>query len=242
MISKKLYSLQFKTTENFNNNLLHLLSLIQKCSNDSIILAPEVCLSGFCYDRMDEACEVSKKAKDRLKNESIGKSIGLTMIEKEEDGYYNNFYMFSGGEIIHKQAKAKLFKLGQEHQYFKEGRVEDIKPFIVDGLKIGVLICFELRFINLWQRLNGCDVILVPAMWGRPRKHNYETLTNALAITLQSFVIASDSTNDDMASSSGIITPFGKDLRHDTKEIISHFADFSEVDKVRKYIDISEHE
>jgi predicted amidohydrolase len=41
------------------------------------------------------------------------------------------------------------------------------------------VICFELRFIDFWKKMQGADLILIPSMWGKPRKQNFETLTRA---------------------------------------------------------------
>ena len=47
MISKSLYTLQFKTKQNFEENLIYFKNLILECESDSIILAPEVALTNF---------------------------------------------------------------------------------------------------------------------------------------------------------------------------------------------------
>lgn len=238
MISKQLYALQVKTKHNFEDNLNHIRELIINCDLDSIILLPEVCLTNFAYQKMEEASEFAKVATQALLDLSQEKTIVTTMIEKYKDGFYNNLKVFHNKELLHKQSKNKLFPLGNEHLHFKAGDIEEIAPFNIDGLKCGAINCFELRFIELWERLKGCDLILVPAQWSKERKDNFETLTKALAITTQSFVIASNGANDSMAKGSGIITPLGYDTRDDTKEIITLKANFNEVAKARKFIDI----
>jgi predicted amidohydrolase len=121
---------------------------------------------------------------------------------------------------------------------FKLVKKKDIKIIEINGIKIASLICFELRFTELWEQIKGADIISVPAMWGKLRKTHYEKLTTALAIANQAYVIASDSSNEDMASSSGIITPFGEEFRDDSKEIISLEFQPKEIKKMRKYITI----
>ncbi len=238
MISKTLYSLQVKTKQNFEENLEHLRNLIIQCQSDSIILTPEVCLTNFCYQKMDEASEFAKEATTTLLTLSNDRTIVTTMIEKYRDGFYNNLKVFHKGELLHKQSKHKLFPLGNEHLHFQSGDITEIAPFKIDGLTCGAINCFELRFIELWQRLKGCDLIFVPAQWGKERKDNFETLTKALAITTQSFVLASSGANDTCAKGSGIITPFGIATIDDNKEIIEAKADFNAVTQVRKYINI----
>ncbi|WP_034290431.1 carbon-nitrogen hydrolase family protein [Helicobacter sp. MIT 11-5569] len=238
MISKQLYSLQIKTKQNFEENLTHLKNLILNCKSDSIILAPEVCLTNFCYQRMDEAAEFAKVATESLLCLSNDRTIILTMIEKYRDGFYNNLKVFHKGELLHKQSKHKLFPLGNEHLHFQSGDIGEIAPFKIDGLTCGAINCFELRFIELWQRVKGCDLIFVPAQWGKERKDNFETLTKALAITTQSFVLASGGANDTCAKGSGIISPFGDATTNDNEEIIGMLADFNAITQVRKYINI----
>lgn len=238
MTSKTLYSLQIKTKQNFSENLEHLRNLIIQCESDSIILTPEVCLTNFCYQRMDQASEFAKEATKTLLALSSDRTIIVTMIEKYRNGFYNNLKVFHKGELLHKQSKHKLFPLGNEHLHFQSGDITEITPFKVDGLICGAINCFELRFIELWQKLKGCDLIFVPAQWGKERKDNFETLTKALAITTQSFVLASSGANDTCAKGSGIITPFGIATTDDSKEIISTKADFNAIVQARKYIDI----
>ena len=57
-----LIALQIKTEANFEENLKHLKALISSCEENSLILAPELALSGFAYDNMQEASDFSLKA------------------------------------------------------------------------------------------------------------------------------------------------------------------------------------
>ena len=233
-----LISLQMKTSEDFEKNLEHLKSLIIQCEDNSIILAPEIVLSGFCYDRMQEASTFALKAIPQLQELAINKTIALTMITKENDKYFNTLYIFNNQQIIHNQSKVQLFPLGNELEHFHAGSEEDIKIIEIDGLKIATLICFELRFPKLWQKVLGADIILNPAMWGFKRKDHYETISKSLALVNQCFVIASNSANENMAKGSAIISPFGNVYKDDNKEILSQNVDLEEIKKVRKYINI----
>ncbi|PAF41417.1 carbon-nitrogen hydrolase family protein [Helicobacter sp. 11S02596-1] len=236
MTSKRLYALQIKTKQDFNANLTLVGDLIGKCGEGAIVLTPEVVFSGFAYQRMEEASEFSKKATEYLLKISSDKSIVTTMIEKNGNYFYNNLKVFHKGEVIHKQSKHKLFLLGEEHLHFQPGDIEEITPFFIDGMACGALNCFELRFADLWGRIRGAEIIFVPAQWGKARKDHYETLTKALAITNQAFVIASDSANDQMAKGSAIITPYGAVYRDDNREVVAQEVNLNEVNQMRKYI------
>ncbi len=233
-----LIALQVKTSKDFQKNLEHLKSLIQKCEENSIILAPEIALSGFCYDRMQEASNFSIKAIEEIKELAFNKTIALTFITKKDDKYYNTLHVFHKQEILHTQSKVQLFPLGNELEHFEAGNKEDIKILDINGLKVATLICFELRFPQLWEKVKGADIILNPAMWGIKRKDHYETISKSLALVNQCFVIASNSADDNMAKGSAIISPFGNVVKDDEKEIIKVSADLNEIKKVRKYINI----
>ena len=205
----KLIALQIKTTSNFQENLTHLKDLINSCEKDSLILAPELALSGFSYDKMEEAAQFSLKAIEEIQALSADKTIALTFIIKKENKFFNTLYIFHHQQIIHIQSKVKLFPLGNELEYFSAGNIEDIKIIEINGIKIATLICFELRFPQLWEKVKGADIILNPAMWGLKRKDHYESISKALALVSQCFVIACNSADENMARGSAIINPFG---------------------------------
>ena len=233
-----LVALEFETTQNWQENLDTLTRLISQTSDNTIILAPEVCLTGFAYENMDEAVTFSKKALEKLLLLSEHKIIAFTMIETYKDGYINTFKVLHNMEVVHEQQKHKLFIFGGEDKHFLAGDEKTIKPFEVAGIRFGALICFELRFKALWKTLEGVDVILVPAMWGILRQKHFEVLTHALAIMNQCFVIASDSANNDMAKKSAIITPLGDITLEDGKQLLLREVDFHEIKKMRRYLNV----
>jgi predicted amidohydrolase len=233
-----LISLQFKTTSNYQTNLDKLTTLINQCEENSIIVAPEVCVTGYDYDNFNLAIDFSNTIIDTLLQLSLNKIICTTIINKRDNKVFNTLYIFNNKKIIHTQDKVKLFTFGNEDKYFEAGDMNKIKIIDINGIKIASLICFELRFIDIWQQIKGADIILIPAMWGKLRKQNFESLTNALSIMNQCYVIASDSSNDDMASSSGIINPFGIESRDDFREIITTKFEKHEIKKMRRYMDV----
>lgn len=229
-----LATLQIKTSDNFQDNLKNLERIIQEVPKNSLVLSSELCLTGYAYNDLQNAADFTTQATASLKKQSLDKTIGLTMTTKEGNDFFNTFFLFDQGEIIHTQHKAQLFTVNNEDDYFKAGKTNAVKLFEFNGLKIGVLICFELRFIELWQQLKGADIILVPALWGVKRKDNFETLYKALAIANQCFVIASDSANEECAKGSGIVTPFGEVFKDDTSQCIMHDANLKALQEMRE--------
>ena len=233
-----LISLQLKTSTNFQKNLSKLIKKIEKSPANSIILVPELYLTGYAYDRLDEASILTHKAINILKFLSHKKIIAITMTTKVDNKYFNTLYIFNNGSIVHTQSKVELFVLDNERKYFTKGDLDDIKIIKINGIKIAALICFELRFIDLVKRVQGADIILIPAMWGKLRKDNFKALTKALAITNQCYVMASNSANSNMAKASAIISPFGKVVKDDKKTIIQVEYDKKEIKKMRRYLNV----
>lgn len=233
-----LIALQTKTKKSFRKNLKTLIKQIKDCKKDSFILAPELCLTGFIYDKMDEASEFTKEAIESIKALSKEKTIAITFIEKKDKNFYNTLYIFHKNEVIHTQSKHRLFPLGDEPAHFEKGDLEDMKIIDIDGVKVATLICFEIRFPQYWLKVLGADLIINPSMWGIKRKSHFETMTKALAVANQCFVLTSNSANKNMAKGSGIISPWGDEIRDDEKSIIEAKIDLEEIRKIRKYIDI----
>jgi len=229
-------AIQCKTGPDFDANLTRLKKLIAKSGD--IVVAPEVVLTGFAYDRFEEAAAFGQKALEELLPLSRNRIICYTQIEKRDGKFYNFAKVLYKERLLYEQPKVKLFKFGGETDYFAAGKLEDITLFEIEGKKFGLLICFELRFIEIWQRLKGADIILAPSMWGKLRKRHFEQFTETLALMHQCFVIASNSANDDMAKSSAIIDPFGVPYRDDRKSLLSKEVDLADIKKMRRYMDI----
>ena len=235
---RPLCSLRFDTAGTYETTLSLLSQLIAATPEDAVVVAPEVCLTGFDYEHFEAAADFAPRAIAALLPLSEGRIIVLTLIERREEGIYNVAKVLHGGQVVHEQAKSRLFRLGDEHEYFREGAEEEVSLFEVDGLKLGILICFELRFKSLWQRLEGADIIAVPAQWGRLRSGHFVTLTEALAVMNQCYVVASDSADPEMSGLSGIVSPFGEVRRNGNIPCLEGIYDEKEVLKMRRYLDI----
>jgi predicted amidohydrolase len=234
----KLCSLSFQTTQNYEENLQTLLGLIKQSSEYSLLVAPEVCLSGFDYDNFDRVVEFSSYAVNEIKKVSKNRIIVLTIVEKKEDKIYNMAKIFHNGEVVYERGKCRLFHFGGEENYFFQENDEKVEVVEVAGLKLGVLICFELRFKVLWEKLEGADIIAIPSWWGVLRTEHFKVLTQSLAIMNQCYVVASDSANEECTKQSGIITPFGVDERNKNKACLEVIYDKKEVQTMRRYLDV----
>jgi len=237
---RPLCSLAFKSEHHsYEENLSSLLQLISTTPPDAIVVTPELAVTNFDYEHFEAAAAFSVQITEAFLGASKTRIVVGTMIEKRHDGkFYNIAKVFHRGRIVHTQAKVSLFKFGGEHEYFSAGNEAEIMRFEIDGLWFGVLICFEIRFKQFWQCLEGADILLIPAQWGKLRTQNFVSLTNALAIINQCYVVASDCANSDTTGQSGIVTPFGDEQRNGDATVLEVEYNEKEVRKMRRYLDV----
>jgi omega-amidase len=96
------------------------------------------------------------------------------------------------GEIILKYSKIHLFTPMGEAAVFEAGNT--LSACAIDGVGIGVLICYDLRFPGLCRRLAhaGCELILVPALWPEARIEAWELMLRARASENQIFIVGAN--------------------------------------------------
>lgn len=231
-------TLQPKTHAIYQENLDDLIDFIKK-SDSMLVVAPELCLTNFDYDNFESAAAFYTKAIEALKEVVEDQIVVLTLTVKEDNDFFNRAVVIHKHQIVHQQDKYKLFKLGDEEKYFKAGDQDKIVPFKINGIKYALLICFELRFKELWRQIEGVDVVLIPARWGRSRTEHLETLSRALAIMNQTFVVVSNSVDEDMALASAIISPWGEVLSSKESDVIEGKISLKEIKRVRRLINIA---
>jgi len=130
------------------------------------------------------------------------------------------------GEITQRYQKLHLFDMDlskdggpkmKESDTIEAGK-EIIAPFETDVGKVGMAICFDLRFpeISLSLKRQGADVIIYPsAFMPATGKAHWHALLCARAIETESWVIASAQVgaHNDKRSSYGhslVVTPWGE--------------------------------
>ena len=111
------------------------------------------------------------------------------------------------------------------------------------GFKIGLTICFDLRFPEFYRNLaaSGCNLIINCASWPRVRVQHWETLLAARAIENQAFIVAANQVGSHkdlvFAGKSKIIDPLGEVLVEggsDSEELLSAELDPKRCAEVRK--------
>ena len=219
----KIEIVNFNSSRDYTFNLNKITDIIQNSPAD-FILFPEVALSGFDYDNWDEVNSFGEYAVNELSK--LNKSFALTIIFENK----NYFCLFDNG-LVYKRAKFNLF--GNEKKYFKTGDKPEI--FEWRGLKVASLICFELRFLEYWEKFRGVDLIFVPARWGKERIKHFEVLNKALALSTQSYVISCNSANEKAYGC--IIDGWGEGIECGVEKSVGEI-DLLKNKKIRKKLDI----
>ncbi len=233
----KATALQMDNLTPYSKNLGTLVSHIRQLNGSDIILAPEVSMTDYDYDNIEEAATFGELVLERLCDVVDKQIVGLTLLSRNSRGdYTNDAVVIHNHQVVYRQSKYKLFLLGDEDKYLKPGTLDQFEIFEIDGVKYGIMICFELRFKEIWKKLEGADVILVPSQWGLPRKRHLEILAPALAVMNQAYVVVANSAKETMARSSMICSPDGEVLKNDELETISGEIDLKLIKKIRRYI------
>ncbi|MDN3494718.1 carbon-nitrogen hydrolase family protein [Planococcus sp. APC 4015] len=142
------------------------------------------------------------------------------LLERAEDGrrVRNTVVATDAGGVVATYRKLHLYDaFGQrESDWVEAGVLEDPLTFVVDGLRFGLMTCYDLRFPEVARLLAdaGVDVALVPAEWvrGPLKEHHWRTLLHARAIENTFFVAAADHPPPLGVGLSMIVDPQGVEL------------------------------
>jgi predicted amidohydrolase len=180
--------------------------------------------------------------------------LGSGAIATGDGKVFNRSFLFSDeGKIVARYDKINMFDvtLGGGETYRESASVEGGRQAVlVQGpmnTKIGLTICYDLRFPELYGALSraGAEIITVPAAFTTPTgQAHWETLLRARAIEAMSFVIApaQGGRHEDGRSTWGhsmIVDPWGKvlaKLDHDEPGYIVADLDLDMVAATREKI------
>ncbi|WP_457600104.1 carbon-nitrogen hydrolase family protein [Hydrogenivirga sp.] len=241
-----LATIQLSLTEYVELNYNKLAQFLDELEEGSLVLLPEMFFCGFDYDKLEEHALLSEYIIEKLKLTSKEKNLLIcgTVPEKTQEGIKNSAVLIENGKIIGKRSKVKLFSPFEEDKHFVAGKGNPV--FETRFGRVGILICFELRFTDMVLELKKkkIDVLLVPAQWGYSRREHLRILSQARAIELQSYVVVADTwgkfKDTEFAGQSGIYSPWGEVLEFSEKGDIylEAVADLSYVKMVRNTIPV----
>lgn len=160
-----------------------------------VVVLPELWNTGFFpADVKDLAChegepdlEILQELAKKFRVNIIGGSIANI----ENGQLVNTAYAIGReGQVLSKYNKVHLFSPSGEDNVFTKGN--ELSVFEIDGVKAGLIICYDVRFLELIRTLALKDikVLFIPAQWPHPRLEHWKTLVRARAIENQMFVAA----------------------------------------------------
>ena len=219
-------------------------------ANPDVILLPEMFNLGFfprenLQELSDNDGEKTKEIMSALARELSVNIVAGSVANNKEDGVYNTAYVFSSsGEVIGEYDKTHLFSPMGEDKFFKKGN--SLCSFTIDGVKCGILICYDIRFPELTRSLtvNGIDVLFLVAQWPNVRIPHLHALCKARAIENQMFVACCNSCGKAgetvYGGSSVIFNPWGELLcsAKENEEIIFADCDMSIIKNIRETINV----
>lgn len=214
-----------------------------KTENADILCFPEFTLTGFVF-KPQKYCtkETIEKILSFFKKASLEYDVALIFgyIDEGLDGAKprNKLAIAYKGDIILDYAKIHSFSFGREHEFYSHG--DEIFFTKIQDFNIGALICYDLRFPELFQiSATTSDIIFVIANWPASRIDNWYTLLRARALETQCYIVGVNRIGSgggiDYCHSSVAFDPAGVEVTQASKERILYFeASTDVIKKVRE--------
>lgn len=191
--------------------------------------------------------------------------IGSAIVHTdEEDGRFANRSLMVGpdGEITARYDKVHLFdavtpdgRIYSESLSIRPGEQAVLAdtPWNTSGVRLGLSICYDVRFGHLYRELarNGAGLIAVPAAFTVPTGNaHWEVLLRARAIETGAFILApaQGGTHEDGRSTWGhsmVVNPWGEviaHLDHDHEDVLFADLDLSEITQARQALPQLQHD
>ncbi len=212
-----------------------------------LILLPEVWTTGFKFRSLKELAKRADEYIGAVREVSRDMLICGTYVldDPESDKLvYNSFLAFYGGRELFRYDKSMLFSVTGEDRYFKSGNLDQECVFDFRGVTIGVTVCYELRFPELFRRASfrGAKIHLHPAIWPMTRLDHWLTLTRARAIENQVYLLCTNGTGIsgkwELAGHSAIYSPWGEVKANLETSVDIAWVDFDDslIEEVREKI------
>ncbi len=144
--------------------------------------------------------------------------VGGSFANNVDGEIYNTAVVINrAGEVVYQYDKVHLVPMLNEPLYLAGGKkVPEV--FELDGVKMGLIICFDLRFTEIIRplALEGAEVLFVVAEWPITRIHHWKNIQITRAIENQMFVVSCNNVgtykNDTFGGTSMVVNPWGETL------------------------------
>ena len=236
--------------------------------NPRLLVFPEnfLCLGVTDYSRSAQELRpfIDKLAKIAKQNCIYILLGSIPVLAKHNKCYSRSMLLDPNGMVVGGYDKIHLFDVSvpdqqstnsyKESESFVAGSQYSVLP--LDSFKLGLSICYDLRFPELYQSLRkgGSDIIAVPSAFTyKTGQAHWEVLLRARAIETQCYLIASNQCGQHRNSETGslrktwgysmIIDPWGKilcSLQH-APGVCAASLDLDFLNDIRVSMNIFEH-
>lgn len=143
--------------------------LLYKAREADLVVLPELANTGYNFDSREQAFALSETIEKSVFLDFIKASclqynfiLATGFLEKKGDKLYNSAILMNQKGVVGFYRKLHLFM--NEKKIFEKGN-KGLPVFIVGGVKIGLLVCFDWMFPEVWRKLalQGADIILHPS-------------------------------------------------------------------------------
>lgn len=156
-----------------------------------LIILPEFWTLGWEPEKFREFAEDENgKTVNFLKDFALKNNVSIlggTMVRKVGNELCNSCPIISScGELLGFYDKIHLFTFDMEDKVLSAG--DEPCLLNLDGLKVGLTVCYDLRFPKLFDAyLNKADLIVNLSAWPKVRIKDYITLASARALEGQAY-------------------------------------------------------
>ena len=169
--------------------------------NADVAVLPEMFATGFCTDHPELAEGMDGDIIRRLQAAADKSGVAIVSsficLPALGERLVNRGFMIKPNAPIEIQDKRHLYAHGGEDLFFQPAQKRHI--FEYKGVKILLLVCYDLRF-PVWARNRSghdYDLILVVANWPEVRIQYWDALIAARATENQAYIAAVNCTGDD---------------------------------------------
>ena len=162
---------------------------------------------------------------------------------KKDRVYDTSFFIDKSGKVISTYRKIHLYDaLGFRESDKMTSGSKISKPVKSSIGKIGMMICYDLRFPEMSRSLAvaGSEVLVAPSAWvkGENKEEHWLTINKTRAIENGCYVIAPDQVGNIYCGRSVVVDPFGRILLDMKKKQGIEYAqiDLKKVKQVRKVL------
>lgn len=182
--------------------------------NIDIVVLPELWNVGWACDKFIDAAEEIKTSETITFLAKFAKKyntniLGGSFVQKNGNKYYNTCPVINRqGELIATYNKNHLYSYYDDSEGSYLTRGENPVIVTIEGVKIGLTICYDIRFPEIYRayRKAGADILVNMAAWPLSRAIHWNALTQARAVENQTYMVALTQT--------GILPTGAKNLGH----------------------------